>query len=467
MPKTKSTAQAAVSDGSGGMVALEDHRFDDGPWDVTIEIPPAQADDWIEYLNAECDDSGWSRSAFGQMEADENSQSITVRTGVAGQAPEITLVWERTRAGPLRVRARITGDPQPAQDLATEFIDRVNERFHAGTKQAFYRRGYLQYEGLPWRGELWLEDELRLGPPARHAEWLIAPQIITVDAVVRAITWRGANSLFESKLEEVSRFLAVVMRRSIIRAQQSRHAWVLDKENRYSEVRQLAYVEENTPSEMPKHGEHAPVPLRAIARPDLTWAGIMLSDDEQSLPDDIHDLWRRYASLPPERRDQFQRAARVLQAARLLESENRTASLALRVVACEALKPSGKKYDRVNVYGVVEGLLGEPHARTLWGLHFPPQKVRSKHLHRGEALDSEGIHRLMLSTFRDPTFDEECRVISQIADATMIEWLRAGGTFTVPARKRQSRKRLDHAVEAHRGAGNHRVVSVMGLPPSE
>ncbi len=36
MPRTKSAAQAAVSDGSGGMVALEDHRFDDGAPSVTV-----------------------------------------------------------------------------------------------------------------------------------------------------------------------------------------------------------------------------------------------------------------------------------------------------------------------------------------------------------------------------------------------------------------------------------------------
>lgn len=443
MPKRKSAAQIATADGTGGMVALEDNRFADGPWAVSFEIPATQADVWMEYLYAECDERGWSWTTFGQMEADENSQSITVRTGVPGQAPEITIIWERTQVGPLRVRARITGDPQPAQGLAIEFFDQVNERFQAGAKQRFYRKGYLEYEGLPWRGELWLEDELRLGPPARHAEFLIAPQIITVDAVVRAITWRGANALFESKLEEVSRFLAAVMRRSV-HAPQGGNAWVFDKEKRHSEVRQLAYVEENIPSEMPKQGEHAPAPLRAIARPDLTWGGIMLSDDEQYLPDDIHDLWRRYVDLAPERQDQFQRVAGILRSARMLWRENKTMSLALKVVACEALKPAGRRYDRLNVYDVVEGLLGEPHARALRGLRFPPQKVRSKHLHRGEVLDSEGIHRLMLSTFRDPTFDEEYRIISQIADAALIEWLRACGTFTAPARRQSRLQRLSH-----------------------
>ncbi len=441
MPKTKSAAQAAVSDGSGGMVALEDHRFDDGPWAVTLEIPAVHADAWMQYLHAECDDRGWSAGTFGQIGADENSQSMTIRTAAPGQSPEVTVIWERARGGPLRVRARINGDPQPSQDLVVGFIDRVNERLHAGGKQPFYRRGFLQYISLPWKGELWLDDNVRLGPPAQHAEWLIAPQIIVVDTVVHAVGWRGANAEFGARLEELARFLSVVMRTNV-RLPEVGHAWVIDQEKNRSEIRQIGYWEASERIDMPKPGEYPAVPLRPVNRLDFGLHGITADDHEEWLPDDIYELWRCYVNLSEERRDQFQQAARALQSARLLGRENKTLSLALRVVACEALKPRGKKYDRMNVYDVVEGILGEPYVRALRGLRFPPQTVRSRHLHRGEVLDPEGIHRIMTSTFQDPTFDHEYGLISQIADAVMIEWLRRGGTFPVRGTMRPGRRRL-------------------------
>jgi hypothetical protein len=38
MLKKKSEAQAFVPSETGGMVPIEDYRFDDGPWPVSIEI---------------------------------------------------------------------------------------------------------------------------------------------------------------------------------------------------------------------------------------------------------------------------------------------------------------------------------------------------------------------------------------------------------------------------------------------
>ena len=77
---------------------------------------------------------------------------------------------------------------------AAAFLVRVNDNFHAGVTNRFYERAYLYYEGLPWRGELWLGDDLRLGPPSRHADALFAPQIIVIDAVLYAPSWRGARA---------------------------------------------------------------------------------------------------------------------------------------------------------------------------------------------------------------------------------------------------------------------------------
>ena len=142
--------------------------------------------------------------------------------------------------------------------------------------------------------------------------------------------------------------------------------------------------------------------------------------------------------LPPD--EQFRRAARAYQLGLSLWRQHRTASLAFRVVACEALKPPGRKYDRWNVYDVVESLLGTKYAAPLRRLAFPPQKARSAHLHRGALFGAEGVQQMMMSTFRDPTFDEDYRVVAQATHAAMVEWLRAGGACPLPVRRSSVRK---------------------------
>jgi len=340
----------------------------------------------------------------------------------------------------LSLRARPSGRDELPADQLVAFLDRVNERFRAGEKQTFYRRGHLHYEGLPWRGELWLNDQIRLGPPSRHADWLIAPQVIVIDALLQAIGWQGANAAFASKIEELSLFLTVVMRTNVS-IPHGGHAWTwaLDGETPKVELRQVGYFENQVPSEIPPPGQCSSVPLREIVRPDFAPHGVTGEDHEEWLPTDVHELWSRFVDLPAERRDQFLRVARVYKVGRSLWREHRTASLALLVVACEALKPPGKRYDRLNIYGVVEALLGTPFADSLRRLRFAPQRIRSAHLHRAEWLSGEGIYQMMMSTFRDPTFDEDYRVVAQVSHAAIIEWLRSGGAFA--GRERPRRKR--------------------------
>jgi hypothetical protein len=55
----------------------------------------------------------------------------------------------------------------------------------------------------------------------------------------------------------------------------------------------------------------------------------------------------------------------------------------------------------------------------------------------------------MMSSFQDPTFDQACRVLYQIAQAAIIEWLRQCGTFTMlPLKRRRSLRRWvkDHTL---------------------
>ena len=151
MAKKKPTAEMLVSDGAGGMIALQDRRLDDEPWPHVFEVPAEQADAWMEYLQAECDARGWQLVSLGQMESEENSGSITIRTQNGHESPEVIVVWERQRHGPLAVRARPAGQPALSPDEAAEFLIRVNNNFHTGVTSRFYERAYLYYEGLPWR----------------------------------------------------------------------------------------------------------------------------------------------------------------------------------------------------------------------------------------------------------------------------------------------------------------------------
>jgi hypothetical protein len=43
----------------------------------------------------------------------------------------------------------------------------------------------------------------------------------------------------------------------------------------------------------------------------------------------------------------------------------------------------------------------------------------------------------MMSSFHDPTFDTAHRILAGITHATIIEWLRRGGAFTMPALNRR------------------------------
>jgi hypothetical protein len=132
-----------------------------------------------------------------------------------------------------------------------------------------------------------------------------------------------------------------------------------------------------------------------------------------------------------------------------LGHEYQTTRFALMVAACEALKPPDSQFRDHNIYHVVEALLGKPVADRLKEQWFRPQDVRNAHLHRGEFRGSEFVEHAMISSFRDPTFDQACRVLYEIAQAAIIEWLRQCGTFRMlPVMRRKSwRRRVkDHAL---------------------
>jgi hypothetical protein len=52
MVKRKSRMEIRVADGAGGMMKVEDRRFEKGKWPISFEVPVAneQADRWSRYL---------------------------------------------------------------------------------------------------------------------------------------------------------------------------------------------------------------------------------------------------------------------------------------------------------------------------------------------------------------------------------------------------------------------------------
>ena len=71
MPKEKPRAQIMVADGEGGMRAVEDHRFDEGPWPLDFTVPAKDAEAWMAHLRAETEVRGWNASGIGRASCRE------------------------------------------------------------------------------------------------------------------------------------------------------------------------------------------------------------------------------------------------------------------------------------------------------------------------------------------------------------------------------------------------------------
>jgi hypothetical protein len=295
------------------------------------------------------------------------------------------------------------------------------------------------YQGLPWRGELWLASGLRLGPPSRYAEWLIAPQIIVVDAELDGIGWQGATSSFSLLLRELSIFLCVVVG---IRATTEKSGWVWtygrDSAGTVtgSELRPLGYLENGLESGMPQAGGIPTIPVKEVQRPGLEAPGVNVDNAEQAVPHDTVELWRILNSLDARKRTQFLNAGNAYQIACSLWPDQRTAWAAFLVIACESLKPAGKRYDNCNIYDVVKALVGQAESRQLRELRLAPQRVRSSHLHRGELVAGELLPALRQKNFDDPSFEDIALKLARTVRTCLVEWLRKGGNYTLEPRKK-------------------------------
>ncbi len=434
MPKQKPSAQIRVADGAGGMRPVIDQRFEAGPSPIELVIPTKDVDTWMAHLNAEMQERGWSSSGISQIDADVNSGTLSVHAANGPSPPTLDIVWEKPRGADLCVRARPGGSPIMSVDLAREFIDAVNERVRKRITDRAHRWDMLSYQGLPWRGELWLGDDVRLGPPSRFPDTLLGPQVVIIDAMVDGIGHAGIKANFQTRMQELRIFLGIVLGICATPVR-SEDGWVaqFDEHGRPTDctLQSIGYWEVGPPRTFPVKGSCPPVPREAVVRPGVGRTGIWPDMCEQWVPADIEELWRVFTALSAPKRDNLLRAGNAYLIARSMWPDQRTAYAVFLVVACEALKPTGKQYDRMNVYDVVASLVSVSEAQRLRELSFHPQKVRSEHLHRGKLSAGELLPMLIHDYFMDPSFDHMLKDLSTICRICLIEWLRCQGKYDV------------------------------------
>ena len=434
MPKKKSSTQILVADGAGGMRTVTDFRFEEGDWPIQLEVSAHDAENWMAHLHAEIDHRGWQSSSFSQFDATENSGTLSVNAANEPSPPTLDIVWERPRGKEIRLKARPSGTPLLALDVAHDFLGCISERARTGTTLRGHRHALLTYDGLPWRGELWLDADHRLGPPSKHPDTLLGPQIVILDAMIEGIGQYGITGNFEKRLKEIRVFLGFVLGLKL-ELNKPKQGWMheVDAEGKGPKCKLgfIGYVEELPQTDFPKRGDAKPVEKRPAPRPGLGPYGIHSDMHEMWVPADIEQLWASFMGLPSPKRDHLLRAGNAYLIAKSMWPDQRTAYVTFLVVACEALKPNGKRYDKLNVYDVIASLVGLNEARRLRQLSVHPQKVRSKHVHRGQLAAGEFLPMLLHDYFGDPSFDEMSRALSMIVRVCLIEWLRCGGNFRV------------------------------------
>lgn len=439
MPSEKAASQThlTVSDGAGGPITAR-RRVEQTETPITVVVPPEEADSWMAHLEAEAHERGWSGGGIAQLQDVGNSGSMSFHAAATPLPFTVHVIWQRARGMELAVRT----EPEPAgeQELAAayEFVDAVRSRHAERRLHRRYTRTILTYSGLPWKGEVWLTDSIRLGPPTQYPAALLGPQCILVDTLSHGIGLRGSVATSQQQVDEIAIFLRIVLGISCVLSRLE-YGWRSDADpetgSMKSHIGVIGYHEEAETVEMPLRGVAPPAARRDVVRPGLGPYGISPDMSEQWVPSDIEDLWSQFTALSPVSREQFLRAGKVLQAADALWPEHRTGYVALNVVACEALKPPGRRYDAWNAYDVIESLLGAAESNRLRRYVTHPQKIRSKHLHRGELSGGELMTAISNDWFKDPTFDTMMRDLERVSRACVIEWLRGVGNFSARARQ--------------------------------
>jgi hypothetical protein len=250
--------------------------------------------------------------------------------------------------------------------------------------------------------------------------------------MIEGIGQLGVIASFQKRLRELQVFLGFVLG---IRLEISKfeEGWVpeIDTEGRITDckLRPIGHVELSPQEGFPKPGSARPIERRDVTRPGLGRYGITSDMNELWVPADIEQLWNHFVRLPDSRQEQLLRSDNAYLIAKSMWPDQRAAYATFLVVACEALKPIGKRYDQLNAYDVIASLLNPNEAQRLREQSVHPQKVRSGHLHRGELAAGELAPMVMHDYFMDPSFDEMLRALTAITRQCLIEWVRHGGSY--------------------------------------
>ena len=442
MPKQTPGAQILLADGEGGMRALEDHRFDERDWPICFVVPPSDATAWMAHLHAECESRNWGTGGLSQLEPAQNSGSLTLRDPKFVDAAALEIAWEKSRDEKLVVYVRAGA---LSEDEAREFLSAVSARLKNHTTVRQHRRAWLSFDVLPWRGELWLGRDLRLGPPSQYPDSLFGPQIVVVDAIVEGIGWQGVAAQFQRTLFELRVFLSAVLGGGFDEVKWTR-GWAYGVNERGQttdcSLTTLGYAETKGSPDFPAPGSAPPIERRVIERPGLGKLGVTIGITgdmtERWVPDDIETLWDRFCKLPTHKRDQFIKAGNAYLIALTMWPDQPTAYASFLVVACEALKPRTRRYRWMNIYDVVESLAGSGRGAALRALSVAPQSVRSEHFHREDLLAGELDELLIGDEFRDPSFRSMLSELATDTRVCLIEWLRKAGEYKVASVQRDS-----------------------------
>ena len=417
------------------MRALEDHRFDDSDWPISFAVSAKDATAWMAHLHAECESRGWQSGGLSQLEPEQNSGSLTVHAPKISVAAALEIAWDKSRAKKLSVRGR---PGALSEDVAREFFFAIDARLKNRATLRQHRRAWLTYDVLPWRGEVWLDRDLRLGPPSQYPDTTFGPQVVVVDAMVEGIGWQGVNARFQLTLYELRVFLSVLLGGRFEEMKWTRGwAYDIDERGQITDCRltTLGYAEIKATPGFPAAGSAPPIDRRTIERPGVgklgTTIGITPDMTERWVPDDIESLWGLFRSLPADKRDEFIKAGNAYLIAQTMWPEQRTAYASFLVVACEALKPRARSYRWMNVYDVIESLAGPARGAALRAQSLAPQKVRSEHFHRGDLLAGELDELLIADPFHDPSFRSMLDLLATDTRLCLIEWLRKKGEYKV------------------------------------
>jgi hypothetical protein len=252
--------------------------------------------------------------------------------------------------------------------------------------------------------------------------------------MAEGISFQGITKNFQTRMLELRIFLGIVLGLYATPVRPE-YGWVpqFDEQGRPTvcTLQSIGYWETDPAPAFPVRGSSPPVQRETVVRPGLGRTGIWPDTSECWVPADIEDLWRTFEALPTAKREHLLHAGNAYQIANSMWPDQRTAYAAFLVVACEALKPRGKRYDGMNLYDVIASLVSASEARRLRELSFHPQKVRSQHVHRGTLSAGELLPMFIHDDFKDPSFDEMLGALSPICRICLIEWLRCKGEYDV------------------------------------